>query len=61
MTKTEFRKLCLFSHSLQRTSHDFENNRKMMLTETNQSLLSWEVSQSPHYAQKNLPAAVVTR
>ena len=35
-----------------------------MLTEMNQSLLSWEVSQPPPYTQKSQPAAaaaVVTR
>ena len=33
-----------------------------MLTEKNQSLLSWVVSQSPPYAhKKSQPAAVVTR
>ena len=32
-----------------------------MLMETNQSILSWEVSQSLPYAQKSQPAAVVTR
>ena len=50
--RTGFRKLCFFSYSLQRTSHDFENNRKTMLMETNKSLLGWEVSQPPPYAQK---------
>ena len=61
MMRTGFRKLSFFSYSLQHTSHDFENNRKMMLTETNQSLLTWEVSQPPLYAQKSQPSAVVTR
>ena len=61
MTITGFRKLCFFSYSLQHTPHDFENNRKTMLTEKNQSLLSWVVSQPQPYAQKNQPAAVVTR
>ena len=42
-----------FSFSLQRNSHDFEDNRKTILTETDQSLLSWEVSQPPPYAQKS--------
>ena len=37
MTRTGFRKLYFFSYSLQRTSHDFENNRKTMLMETNHS------------------------
>ena len=33
-----------------------------MLTEKNQSLLSWVVSQPPPYAQKkSQPAAVITR
>ena len=54
-------KALFFSYSLQRTSHDFENNRKTILTETNQSLLSWEVSQPPPNAQNGQPAAVVTR
>ena len=61
MMRTGFRKLYFFSYSLQRTSHDFENNRKTMLTETNQSLLSWEVSQPPPCEQKSQPTAVVTR
>ena len=61
MTRTGFRKLNFFSYSLQHTSHDFKNNRKTMLTETNQSLLSWEVSQPPPYAQNSQPTAVVTR
>ena len=62
MTGTEFRKLYFFSYSLQRTSsHDVENNRKTILVEMNQSLLSWEVSQPPPYTQKCQPAAVVTR
>ena len=61
MTRTGFRKLYFFSYSLQRTSHDFENNRKTMPMETNQSLLGWEVSQPLPYAQKSQPAAVVTR
>ena len=53
MTGTEFRKLYFFSYSLQRTSsHDVENNRKTILVEMNQSLLSWEVSQPPPYTQK---------
>ena len=52
-TRTGFRKLSFFSYSLQRTSHDFENNRKTMLTEENQSILSWVVSQPPPYAQTN--------
>ena len=44
---------CLFSYFLQRTSHDFENNRKTTLAQKNQSLLSWVVSQPrPPYAQK---------
>ena len=42
----------IFSYSLQCTSHDFDNNRKTMLTERNQSLLSREVSQPLPYAQK---------
>ena len=32
MTRTGFRNPCFFSYSLQRTSHDLENNRKMILT-----------------------------
>ena len=37
-------------------------NRKTMLKEKNQSLLSWELSQPPPYAHtKSEPAAVVTR
>ena len=48
MMRTGFIKLsCFFSYSLQHTSHDFENNRKTMLTEKNQSVLSWVVSQPP--------------
>ena len=61
MTRTEFRKLYFFSYSLQRTSHDFEKNRKMILVEMNQSILSWEVNQPPPYAQKCQPAPVVSR
>ena len=61
MTGTGFRKLSFFSYSLQCTSHDFENNKKTMLTEKNQSLHSWVVSQPPPYAHKSQPAAVVTR
>ena len=60
MTRTEFRKLYFFSNSLQRTSHDFEKNRKTILVEMNQSLLSWEVSQPPPYAQKRQPAPAVS-
>ena len=45
MTRTGFRKL----YFLQRTSHDFENNIKILLMETNQPLLSWKMM---HYAQK---------
>ena len=52
MTRTGFRKVVFFLYSLLRTSHDFENNRKTMLKEKNQSLLSWVVSQPPSYAQK---------
>ena len=59
MTRTGFGKL-IFSLILYNI--DFENNRKTMLTEKNQSLLlSWVVSQPPPYAQKGQPAAVVTR
>ena len=57
MTRTEFRKLYFFSYSLQRTSHDFENNRKTILVEMNQS----EVSQPPPYTQNCQPAPVVSR
>ena len=32
-----------------------------MLTETNQSLLIWEVSLPPPYAQKSQPDAIMTR
>ena len=60
MTRTEFRKLYFFSYSLQRTSHGFKKNRKTILIEINQSLLSWEVSQPPPYAQKCQPAPVVS-
>ena len=52
MTRTGFRQLCFFSYSLQCTSHDFENNRKTMLTEKNQPLPSWVVSQPPPYEEK---------
>ena len=52
MTRTGFRMLCFFSYSLQRTLHNFENNSKTMLTEKNQSLLSWVVSQHLPYAHK---------
>ena len=55
MTRTEFRKLYFFSYSLQCTSHDFEKNRKTILVEMNQSILSWEVSQPPPYAQNVSP------
>ena len=51
--RTGFRKLHFFSYSLQRTLHDFKNNRKMMLAVTNQS-------QPPPYAQKSQPAAFET-
>ena len=64
MTRTGFRKLCFFLvfSKTDSTSHDFENNRKRMLTEKNQSLLSWVVSQPPPYAHKeSQPAAIVTR
>ena len=61
MMRTGYRKLCLISYSLQHTSHDVDNNRKTMLMERNQSLLSWEVSQPPPYAQKSQPDAVMTR
>ena len=61
MTRIEIRKLYFFSYSLQRTSHDFENNRKTILVEMNQSILSWEVSQPPPYAQNCQPAPVVSR
>ena len=47
MTRTGF---FFFPFSLQRTSHDLENNRKMILTKNNQSLHSWELSQPPQYA-----------
>ena len=50
-----------FSYSLQHTSHDFENNRKTMLTEKNHTLLSWVVSQPPPYAQKKSALCVVPR
>ena len=56
MTKTGSRKLRYFSYSLQRTSHDFENNIKMMLAVKNQSLLSWVVSQSHPVHKKGQPA-----
>ena len=56
---TGFRKL-YFLYFLQRTSHDFENNRKMLPIETNQPLLCWKVSQPPHYAhKKSQPAPVL--
>ena len=58
MTRTEFRKFYFFSYSLQHTLHDFEKNRKTILVEMNQSILSWEVS---HYPQKCQPAPVVSR
>ena len=40
-------------------THDFKSNRKAMLMETNQPLLSWKVSQPPLYAQKSQPAPVL--
>ena len=52
MTITGYRTPSFSPYSLQRTSHDIENNRKMMLVEKNQSVLSWVVSQPPPYAQK---------
>ena len=61
MTRTGFRKLYFFSYSLQCTSHDLENSRKMMLMEMNQSLLSWEVSQPPPYAHKRSQPVVTHR
>ena len=61
MTRTEFRKLYFFTYSLQRTSHDFEYNRKTILVEMNQSILSWEVSQPPPYAQNCQPAPAVSQ
>ena len=54
MMRTGFRKLYFFSYFLQRTSHDFENNRKMLPMETYQPLLCWKVSQPPRYAQKKV-------
>ena len=44
------KKALYFSYFLQHTLNDFENNRKMLPMETNQSLLSWKVSQPPSYA-----------
>ena len=44
MMRTGFRKLCFFSYSQQRTSHDFENNRKTMLTEVTTQLGSESAS-----------------
>ena len=61
MTRTEFRKLYFFSYSLRRTSHDFEKNKKTILVEMNQSIVSWEVCQPPPYAQNCQPAPVVSR
>ena len=52
MIRTGFRELYFFSYFIQCTSHDFENNRKTLLMETNQPILSWKVSQPPHYAKK---------
>ena len=62
MTRTGFRKLSLFSYSLQRTSLDFENNRKTMLTEKRIShyYSAGYMSQPSPYAQKSQPAAIVT-
>ena len=45
MTRTVFRK----RYFLRRTSHDFENNRKILLMEVNRPLLSWKVT---HYVHK---------
>ena len=53
MMRTGFRKLYFFFYSLLCTTHDFKNNRKTMLTETNQSLLIWD--QPLPYAQKVSP------
>ena len=47
MMRTGFRKLYFFSYFL-----GFENNRKMLPMEKNQSLLNWKVSQPPPYAQQ---------
>ena len=51
MMITGLRKLFFSSNFVQRTSHDFENNRKTLPMETNLPLLCWKVSQPPHYVQ----------
>ena len=42
----------IFFPILYNVPHDFENNGKTMLMETNQSLFSWKVSQPTPYTQK---------
>ena len=61
MTRTGFRKLSFFSYSLQRTSYDFENNRKTMLTEKSVSIQLGSESASTLCTKRSQPAAVVTR
>ena len=56
MMRTGFRKLLFFSTDL---THAFKNNRKTMLMETNQPLLSWKVRQPPPYAEKSQPTPVL--
>ena len=59
MTRTGLRMLYFLSYFLQLTSHDFEYNRKTMLLEIKQPLLSWKLGQTPPYAQKSQPTPVL--
>ena len=61
MTRIRLRKLCFFSYSLQRTSHDFENKKQQKYDAHRKESVNtqWVVSQPMH--KKSQPAAIVTR